>query len=171
LFVASAIVVPLVFHRALWLEAEAVIAAWFVIWAVSLTWLGYSGRRVKRDWGPYRSLWDRLGFRTGSSRSGGSWGDIGGGWGDIGGEGCGSAILVMIVVGLILLVLYFTIGWVVPFVAVVLYTLVRAMLNRVGERAGETRGKLPLALARGIFWAAVYTGPLALGVWAIHVLA
>ncbi len=52
-----------------------------------------------------------------------------------------------------------------------LYALVRSMLNRVGDRSDETRGHPVRALARGAAWAAVYTGPLAIAVWAIHALA
>jgi hypothetical protein len=73
LFAVSAVVVPLVLHRALWVEAEAVIAAWFVIWTGALTWLGYAGRSVAADWGPYRSLWSRMrGGSGGAADSGGS---------------------------------------------------------------------------------------------------
>ena len=54
LFVAVAVVLPLALHRSAWVEAEIVVAAWFVIWTVVLTWLGYSGRTVDEDWGGFR---------------------------------------------------------------------------------------------------------------------
>jgi len=170
LFGTSAIVVPLTLHRALWVEAEAVIVVWFTIWVVALTWLAYSGRSVEQDWGPYQSLWDRLKARTGSSPLN-YWSGAVNLPSDGGGEGCLTLLLTVIAVVLILLLLYLTIGWVVPFVAIILYALLRAMLNRVTDRAEETKGNLPAALVGGVFWALLYTGPLALVVWAIHVVA
>jgi hypothetical protein len=67
--------------------------------------------------------------------------------------------------------LYFTIGWVVPFVAFALYALIRTMMNRVGDQAHETRGDLPASVGRGLLWAAVYTAPLAIAVWVLHAVA
>ena len=160
LFVGSSIVVPIALHRVRWVEAEAVLAVWFIIWAVGLTWLGHSGRTVERDWGPYRPL---LNLSSDSGR----W--LGSDFGSSGGSDAGCAALI---VGLlIVLALLLAIDWGIPFVVIVLYQIVYMMLNRVGRRAHETKGNLALALGRGVFWAAIFTGPLALAVWAIHILA
>jgi hypothetical protein len=182
LFIASAVLVPIALHRSLWVEAEVVLALWFLIWTVALTWLGYAGRAVEQDWGPYRNLWERLG-RQGRApgdraaegdpwwSAGWSFPDFGSVDAGAGGEGCLMAIVALLVIAVAGVVLYFTIGWVVPAVAFALYALVRSILNRVGDHSDETRGDSVRALTRGVLWAAIYTGPLTIVVWAIHALA
>lgn len=171
LFVLSGLVVPLALHRALWIEAEAVIGVWFVIWAIVLTALGYSGRSVEQDRRSFRSTWDRLRLRmrgaaTDAPSTGSPWVWLPDGV-DLSGAGEGCLWLVAALV--VLAILYVAIGWVIPFIAFTLYELVRGMLDRVGA-GPETRGDLPSALGRGILWAAVYTAPIAVLVWAIHVV-
>jgi hypothetical protein len=186
LFVAVAVVLPLALHRSAWVEAEIVVAAWFVIWTVVLTWLGYSGRTVDEDWGGFRRP-RRLFGRGGGSGPGSSlpvdalpYVDLSGvdlpdfdGGGDGGGLGCLGVILasavVIAAVATIVVLLYFTIGYVIPLVALALYTIVRAMLNHVAARGHMTQGNLALSSARGAIWAAVYTAPLAIAIWLLHV--
>jgi hypothetical protein len=173
-------------HRSAWVEAEIVVAAWFVIWTAVLTWLGYSGRTVDDDWGGFHRPRRLFGRRIGSSRvsslptdalpyvdlSGLDFPDFGGG-GDDGGLGCLGAILalgvVIAAVTAIVVVLYFTIGYVIPLVVLALYTIVRAMLNHVAARGHVTRGNLALSFARAAIWAASYTAPLAIAIWLLHV--
>jgi hypothetical protein len=59
----------------------------------------------------------------------------------------------------------------IPVLAVLGYFLVRGMLARVANRRHACRGRPLRALAQGAFWATAYTMPLALGVWAVHLLA
>jgi hypothetical protein len=156
LLVGSGVLVPLALHRALWVDAEAVIGAWFVIWTIALAWLGYAGRAVEHDWGgddsDHSPRWPD-----------GIWAlDLGGA--DVG-EGCAGLIIGL----LVLVVAAIVLSWLVPIVALVLYAMVQALLNRVGEHAEETRGRLVPALRTAVLWAAVYTAPLALAVWALHV--
>jgi len=194
LLVAVAVILPLALHRSAWVEAEIVVAAWFVIWTAVLTWLGYTGRTVEQDWEPFRRPRRLFGRGRGSS-GGGVAGtdtlgtvtldavpyiDLGGvglpdfdGGGDGGGLGCLGAIVagILAIVALAALValLYFTIGYVIPLVAIGLYTLVRAMLNHVAARGHVTRGALALSFSRGAIWAAIYTAPLAIAIWLLHV--
>jgi hypothetical protein len=184
LFVAVAVVLPIALHRSTWVEAEIVVAAWFVIWTAVLTWLGYSGRMVDDDWGGFHRPRRLLGRRGGSGDgsvlpdavpyvdlSGLELPDFGDG-GDDGGLGCLGVILasavVIAAVAAIVVLLYFTIGYVIPLVALALYTIVRAMLNHVAARGHVTQGNLALSIARGAVWAAVYTAPLALAIWLLH---
>jgi hypothetical protein len=184
LFVAAAVVLPLALHRSAWVEAEIVVGAWFVIWTAVLAWLGYTGRTVEQDWEPFRPrrLFGRGGgpidantvpvFDVPTFDAGDlSIPDVGGGDGS--GLGCLGAIaagfIAVAVVGALLALFYFTIGYVIPLVAVGLYTLVRAMLNHVAARGHVTRGDLGRSLARGATWAAVYTAPLAVAIWLLHV--
>jgi hypothetical protein len=186
LFVAAAIILPLALHRSAWVEAEIVVAAWFVIWTAVLTWLGYSGRAVDEDWGGFQRP-RRLFGREGGSSVGRSlptdalpYVDLSGidlpdfdGGGDGGGLGCLGVILasavVIAAVAAIVVLLYFTIGYVIPLVALALYTIVRAMLNHVAARGHVTRGDLALSFARGAIWAALYTAPLAVAILLLHV--
>jgi hypothetical protein len=185
LFVAVAVVLPLALHRSAWVEAEIVVAAWFVIWTAVLTWLGYSGRTVDDDWGGFHRP-RRLFGRSGGSSDGSPlpvdvvpYVDLGGidlpdfdGGSDDGGLGClgviaASAVVIGAVAAVVVL-LYFTIGYVIPLVALALYTIVRAMLNRVAARGHVTQGNLALSIARGAVWAAVFTAPLAIAIWLLH---
>ena len=165
LLLLTALVVPLAVHRALWINAEAVLLVWFGIWTVALGWLGYHGRGVERDWGAYEPLWNIDGSSGGRGRS---WGDgipaLDLGSADLG-EGClGIIVGLMVLVAVVLVV-----GWLVPLVAVGLYATMHALLDRVGRRAAETRGDLGAALVRAVAWSAAYTVPLALAVLALHV--
>jgi hypothetical protein len=186
LFVAVAIVLPLALDRSAWVEAEIVVAAWFLIWTAILAWLGYSGRMVDEDWDGFhrpRRLFGR-GRESGDGSSipvdavpyldlsGIDLPDLDGG-GDDGGLGCLGVILAGVVLiaalAAIVAILYFTIGYVIPLIVLALYTIVRAMLNHVAARGHVTRGNLVLSTARGAIWAAAYTAPLALAIWLIHV--
>jgi len=186
LFVAVAVVLPLALHRSAWVEAEIVVAAWFVIWTAILTWLGYSGRTVDDDWGGFHRP-RRLFGRGGGSSGGGSlptdalpYVDLSGlglpdfgGEGNDGGLGCLGAIVALVfviaAVAAIVVLLYFTIGYVIPLVVLALYAIVRAMLNHVAARGHVTRGNLALSFARAAIWAAFYTAPLAIAIWLLHV--
>ena len=187
LFIAVAVVLPLALHRSAWVEAEIVVGAWFLIWTAVLAWLGFAGRTVDEDWGTFRPP-RRLFGRGGSRGTDGGTGvldaapyvdlssvglpDFDGG-GDDGGLGCLGAILAVVVavaaIAAIVALLYFTIGYVIPLIVIALYTIVRAMLNHVAARGHVTQGDLPASLARGAFWAALYTAPLAIAIWLLHV--
>lgn len=183
LFIAVAVVLPLALHRSAWVEAEIVVGAWFLIWTAVLAWLGFAGRTVEEDWGTFRAP-RRLFGRGGSGGTGvldaAPYVDLSGvglpdfdGGGDDGGLGCLGAILAVVVavgaIAAIIALLYFTIGYVIPLIVIALYTIVRAMLNHVAARGHVTQGNVPASLARGAFWAAVYTAPLALAIWLLHV--
>ena len=162
LLVGSGVLVPLALHRALWVDAEAVLGAWFVIWTIALEWLGVAGRAVERDWDDGH---DRRG--SGGDHSFGCGNGLGAidlGGTDLG-EGCAGPIFGLLVIVVAAIVL----SWLVPIMALVLYAAVRALLNRVGDHAEATRGRLVPALRNAALWAGVYTAPLALGVWALHV--
>ena len=187
LFLAVAVVLPLALHRSAWVEAEIVIGSWFLIWTAVLAWLGYSGRTVDEDWGQFRPPRRLLGRGRGEGPEGATsilqatpYVDLSGidlpdldGGGDDGGLGCLGAILAAIVaiaaIAAIVVLLYVTIGYVIPLIVIALYTIVRAMLNHVAARGHLTQGDLPASLARGAFWAAVYTAPLAVAIWLLHV--
>jgi hypothetical protein len=168
LFVVVAVVLPLALHRSAWVEAEIVVLAWFAIWTAVLAWMGYGGRSVEKDWTPF------VAPRRGSSSGGGSFGD--GGWsfptlgdGDLGTDILGALVAIVLIAALAVL-LYFTIGYLIPLVAIGLYTLVRTMLNQVAARGPGTQGDLAGSLGRAVVWAAIYTAPLALLIWLVHVV-
>lgn len=164
LLLLAAVLLPLVVRRAMWLDAEAALVGWFVIWTGALWWLGYHGRPVERDWPDYAPLW---GDRKHRGSSG--WDALGGlDFGGLdAGDGCAGLLI-----GLVLLafaVILF--GFLVPLLAVVLFTVMRALLGQAGRYADRVEGRALAALAVAAGWAAVYTVPLAIAVWALHVLA
>lgn len=164
LLLLAAVAAPLVLRRALWLNVEAVLVLWFLVWTGALWWLGYHGRFVRRDWPGYEPLWDRRDKDSSSMWSG--LGDIGFSAADLG-EGCFGALIVLLLV----LAAAFVVGWVVPLLAFLLFTVMRVLLSQAGHRARRVRGRLGASLLVAAGWAAVYTVPLAIAVWALHVLA
>src|SRR5262249_25402862 len=91
---AAIIVMPLAKRWPLWIEAELVVAAWWLIWAATLAYLLHRGQRVTDDHtlGPPRSWWPSKSNSSGADLSGcfpeildfGWFGDLGG----VGGEAC-----------------------------------------------------------------------------------
>ncbi len=167
--VLAAVALPLFLHRSAWVEAESVLLAWFLIWTGVLTWLGYRGRPLVDD-GPPPMPRQSLGHGSQDKSTGRRWPD----WGwdgsfDVGdGDGIGGLLLAIVAVAIVTFILVFVVQFVLPIVMGVLYALIRLMLGRVADRADATRGQLAASLGRGALWAAVFVGPLALGVWLIH---
>ncbi|HZP82104.1 MAG TPA: hypothetical protein VFB21_10725 [Chthonomonadaceae bacterium] len=62
------------------------------------------------------------------------------------------------------------IEFVIPAVAFLLYWLIRRMLSRAVNDKRDCQGRLLRSLSWGAFWASLYTAPLALLVWALHLV-
>jgi hypothetical protein len=159
--------IPVALRLPCWVEFEIVLACWWTIWLVVLTWLLATGVRVSDDY-RFRETRNWFGSRD---RSEGIWGGMS--WLD--GllfvpdfEGCGA--FVAVICGLLLLVgaIWFLFEVAVPVVLFLLYFLVRGMLAQVVNDRHDCRGHLARALAWGMLWATVYTAPLAGAVWFIH---
>jgi hypothetical protein len=160
-FILTGVLIPLVLKLPKWVEFEIVVACWWVLWAIVLTKLLYSGEQVSDDHRHHKPR-DWFGLKK-SEGSSGNWGDLSG-CGAADGEGC--LVLLGLIVALILV--WFLVEIAIPIVFLMLYFLVRGMLVRVVNDRPGCRGNFGLSAARGALWATVYTLPLALTVWLVH---
>ena len=159
-FALTGALIPLVLKLPKWVEFEVVVGAWWALWAMILTKLLYTGERVSDDH-QQRSPRDWFGLN--------SPGSVSGNWG----SGCGSGVDAegcLVVLGLIaaLLLVWLLVEIAIPVVFFMLYFLVRGMLVHVVHDRPNCRGDFGLSTMRGIFWATVYTAPLAVTIWVIH---
>lgn len=157
-FVLTGVLIPLVLKLPKWIEFEIVVGVWWMLWAIILTKLLYMGEQVADDHQPHKPR-DWFGLNNSGS---GNWDPGCGAGADL--EGC------LVLIGLIvaLLLVWLLIEFAIPIVFLMLYFLVRGMLVHVVHNKPICRGNLPLSAARGIFWATVYSVPLAGTIWLIH---
>ena len=164
-FLISAVAVFLVgwtAHWPLWIDFEIMLLLWWLAWIVALGRLLYLGVRLSDD--------RREGVQPRNWFSG----DWGSGWGDATmfdfSEGC------VFAVGLLLAAVAFAVlAWVfieviIPVLAILLYGLIRGMLARVVNDEHGCAHQFAKSLLWGTVWASVYTGPLALLVWVVHLI-
>lgn len=168
-FLLTAVLIPMALRLPRWVEFEFVLACWWAIWLVVLTWWLATGFRVSDD---YRFRKARNWFGSSEDRRG-MLGSDSGWWDwfpwvvpDI--EGCGAILAV--IAGLILLIgaIWFLFEVAIPVVLFLLYFAVRGMLAQVVNDRHHCRGHIARAFAWGILWATAYTAPLAGVVWFIH---
>jgi lysylphosphatidylglycerol synthetase-like protein (DUF2156 family) len=189
---ASAILLPASLKLPRWIEAELVLALWWVIVLGALSVLLYRGFRLRDDY-VYFAPWDRPsspsegadGAKKGkisssnsgsSSSSGCSSADLTGCGldgcsGGIEGEGC----LAAIVVGIGLAVA-FGAAWVVvelamPVVFLVMYWAFMRAIGRVANDRHGCEGSLSKSIGWGALWATIYVLPIAALTWALHLLS
>lgn len=167
---ATACAVPLLLHRARWIEAESVLLAWWAIWALVVGLVVYRGHEAADDHElaiafPMAGAGRQTAAAPRPPRRGWSLaGDVFAAASD------GEAILVAMVLAIVL-VLLFAGAWVIlevvfPCLFFIAYTALLRALRRSQGHAGSLR-----AAGIGIVWATAYTAPLAVVVWLVHVLA
>jgi hypothetical protein len=162
-------------HLAPWVRFELVMAVWWLVWTVALARVLYQGVRVSDDLQPHQPRsWFGGGARSsGRSREsgGGNWwylGDLGGA-GELG-EGCLWVIGIVLAIGVIVVLAWLLVEIIVPLLAFVFYAMIRGMLARVANDDHECTGQGVKAVLWGAVWATLYTAPLALLVWVIHLI-
>lgn len=152
-----------------WLEAEIVLASWWLVWASALSLLLFRGFRLSHDY-VLRAPRSPLELGSGSS-SGSGCGDIGSGCSD---PGCGEGIVVVLLAAVAAVVTlaaaWLLVELVVPALFFLAYILVRGALARVANDDHGCEHIFFRAVGWGALWATVYVAPLALVVWAVHVL-
>jgi hypothetical protein len=158
-FLFTGALIPLVMRLPKWVEFELVIAIWWVLWAIILTKLLYRGEQVIDD---FQRKEARSWFNTKDHDLSGC-------------DGCGHGADVegcAIIIGLIaaLTLVWFLVEIAVPIVFFMLYFLVRGMLARVVNDQRNCRGDLGRSAVRGVLWATIYSVPLAVTIWIIHVI-
>jgi hypothetical protein len=166
----TALIVPMALKLPAWVEAEAVVAGWWLIWCVALTGFLYNGWLVTHDFETPTfskpSLSKPRDERDSYNR--GWWdGFFWGGFGVDDGEGVLGCLLLIALIILLPVILVFLVEAAV-FVAFVMYLLVRGMLGQVTNSRLRCRGRLARSLGFAVFWSTLYTAPLAGLVWLVH---
>lgn len=172
-FALTAVLIPTALKLPRWVEFELVLAAWWLVWAGSLSLLLYRGARLADDFA-------QPGSQPSSRPSGPAWfalGDLG--WGaSLGGDSLVGAILgivleIVLAIAISIVVMFFVwlvMEFAIPVLAFGLYFVVRGMLAHVVNDRHRCRGRLVRAVAWGATWATAYTAPLAALVWTVHAL-
>lgn len=156
--VLSGLLIPLILKKPLWVELEAVVAVWWLLWGIVLTKLLYMGEQIADDHQPHKPR-DWFGFKNSGSGS-----DLSGCGSGADAEGC------MVLVGLILalVLLWVLIEFAIPILFFMAYFLIRGMLVHVVHEKPYCKGNLSWSAFRGFLWATIYTSPLAGTIWLIH---
>lgn len=171
-FALTGLFIPMTVHEPVWIDIEFVLLGWWVLWTAALAFLLYGGRRVTDDHQlpPPRNWFGAL-KGTNTSTADGATGCLD--LGSLGFEAEGCMVGVGVVIGIILLFIgaWFLIEIAFPMVAFVMYVLLRSMLAKVANDRHQCKGNVIFAICWGAFWATVYTAPLGLLVWVVHLVA
>ncbi len=85
-------------------------------------------------------------------------------------EGCAWVIGILLAIGAVIVLAWLLIEVVIPVLALLLYGLIRSMLAGVANDKHQCTGRFGVACLWGTLWATVYTTPLALLVFVIHLI-
>lgn len=164
----AAVLVPASLGLPRWIEAQLVLAAWWLILAVTLVILLYRGFRLRDDLVVFLP-WNRpKGAGTSSGSPDAAWLD----GCSVGGEGEGCAFAF---VALVLVVAFYFAAWLLvelalPIAGLLAYSLFMRAVGRVaGDRHG-CAGDLTRSCRWGIYFATLYLVPLAGLTWLVHAL-
>ncbi|XXY46410.1 hypothetical protein WME91_41060 [Sorangium sp. So ce269] len=174
---ASAVLLPASLKLPRWIEAELVLALWWVIVTTTLAALLHRGFRLRDDF-VYFAPWSRPALPGEPRGSGGALSkgvDVGVSVGceSLGGadiEGC----VVIIALGLALSAA-FGAAWVAvelatPLAFFLMYWLFMRAIGRVANDHHGCEGDLPRSIRWGALWATLYVLPVAAIAWAVHAL-
>jgi len=176
-FGGAGVLLPASVHLPRWLEAEIVLAIWWVIVATTLTTLLYRGFRLRDDY-VYFVPWYRAtlgcGGGNGRPRSGGGSGGLGwfDGCGDVSGldgEGCVVAVVVGVVLAVAFGAAWIFVELVMPVVFLLMYWLFMRAISRAARDDRGCHGDFARSLGRACLWATVYVVPIAVLTWIAHV--
>lgn len=163
LMALSAVAFPSALRLPRWLELEAVIGAWWVVWATTFVVLLFRGWRVAQDVKSIKGVGEperklptlSSSSSAGSSRSKSSWLDALSGGFEL--DGC------LILIGLVLLfcAAFVLAELVVPMLLIAAYWLIVRGLTTVANDDHGCEGNIGRAVFWGALWATAYTLPLA----------
>lgn len=165
--VATALGVPLLMHRARWVEIETVLLGWWSVWTIALGIIAYRGVETSDDWTFAVSLpWQRrhAPAPAGPQRKRRLLLEILGAANDL--EAIAFALVVVAVLLLAFAGAWLVLEMLVPALFFVAYVALLGALRRIRRYEGSAR-----AVAAAMLWATAYVGPLALVVWLVHVFA
>lgn len=169
--VLAGVLIPVAAKLPKLLEAEIVLAAFWLVWVVALTWLLFRGHKVEDD-----AFWTGVGAKGKKSLLN-RWdgcGDVASGCGDLGcifDEGCGSIVLAVVAFLLLGLAFLLLIELVVPAIALLLLASIGGMFARAVNDNHHCEGRFFLSLLWGAIWSTLYIGPVAgIVIWVISQL-
>lgn len=168
----TAAIVPVALHRSRWVEIETVLAGWWVVWAVVLSFVARRGATFADDHtfaitSPFSGVrrWFE-GVSRDRKRGKTAWsfelGDLLTGLGDIDG------LVLLVVLPIVLPIVFFAAWFVVELVAPVLFFVAYIGVVRALRHAAAYRGSPRRAVVGGVAWATAYVAPLAVVVWICH---
>lgn len=169
----SAVSFPAVLRLPRWVEAEVVLAAWWAVLAVVLSFLLYRGLRVADDFRLKLTVpWGKSATKTGEKSRLPDWlpsgCDVPSGCADA--EGCVVLLAIGLAVIAVLGAAWLVAEFVVPAFFFACYMLLTRALSRVANDKHDCEGNLARSIRWGATWATVYVLPLALAVFGIHAL-
>jgi hypothetical protein len=158
-FLLTALLIPLVLRKNLWIDAEIIVASWWLIWVVALTAILYHGHRVTddhtmgqpRSWG-YKKLLSGWGWDVA---------DVGS-IGVVDSEACAIGCIIIAALPLLVGLIWLLIEVAIPGILFIAYLLVRGQLAHVANDRHGCEGSPLRAFSWGTLWATIYTAPLAL---------
>jgi hypothetical protein len=162
-----AVLFPTLLRLPRWVEAEAVLGAWWATLAVSLAVLLYRGIHVADD---FRFRLKPLGGSSGKGGGSSGFPDFGG-CADVGGadaEGCLVGLVVIVALAALLGASFLVAEIVLPVLFMGCYWLLNRAIGRVANDRHGCEGKIGRATLWGALWATLYVAPLALAVWGLH---
>jgi len=169
---ASAVLLPASLKLPRWVEAELVLALWWVIVAATLAVLLYRGFRLRDDF-VYFGPWNRPAPPNdkdpakASSSSESSWAS---GCGSLDLEGCAIGLVVMVAMAVAFGAAWIFIELVAPLTLLLMYGLFMRAIGRVANDRHGCEHDLRKSIGWGALWATLYLLPIATLTWALHAL-
>jgi hypothetical protein len=163
-FLFTALLVPLILRKNLWIDAEIVVGSWWLIWIIALTGILYQGHRVTDDhaMGQPRSWGLRKFFSGWGSASWTSWDIADAGAATLDAEACAIGCLIIAALPLLIGLIWVLIEVAIPGILFIAYLMVRGQLAHVVNDQHGCEGRLLRSFAWRTLWATIYTAPLAL---------
>jgi hypothetical protein len=169
-FLLTGLLVPVILHKEIWIDAEFVVGTWWLIWIAVLAAMLYQGHRVSDD----HQLRDARSWNLGDFfknwYSGGNAVDAIN-VSSIDSEACAVGCLIIAALPLLVGVIWLVVEIAIPGLIFVAYFMVRGQLAHVVNDKHHCKGNVIRSVAWGALWATLYTAPLAGLVWFVHFAA
>lgn len=150
----TAVALPLGAHLPYWVEAELVLASWWLGVSAFFSWLLYSGRRLTEDHRvkvelpkPGAGL-DRRGttLESGCAQAG----------------GCAEGLVVVVLLALAAAMAWLLVEVVIPLAVFAVYYFVTRGIGRLARDRHDCRGHVGRSLGYGFLWSTLYALPIVL---------
>ena len=169
-FLLSGVLIPVSLHLNRWVEVELVLAVWWLVWIVVMSWLLYEGHAVDDDihvpWTKGRLA------KTSAGEAGGCVADAGCSHGCFPMDGCGEVGVAIVGIFLLIVGVIFLIELIFPAIALLLLASIGGMFARAVNDTRGCEGRVGLSFFWAFAWATLYIGPVAaIVIWVSNYLA